>query len=647
MGPRSKQIVLMILLVAATLAFAGGGYYLMKHPIEYPAVTPDELVPEATYQPYESVMPAIEEAQAEDTGAESVALKGECAVEQPRFYTTKRATVFTFSGLGNIAELNGVLEALRRTGSTGTFFVSAEEMDTCADQIRSIRNAGHSLGISMAPNAYSNAVEIQNALVALRDRLAQEFGVSEQVFVRPTYGSSPQALLQAAGACNMQVLTQLVEAVPSEVSRMTDADEVMAAVFSDDDGMFQRGEIVHFQMNLIQHSDRLLGELVEALVNERCVYPVMSAADVASDISALYTYPLAESDILPEVRDKIRPGHLSGKSDEEVFDAIRAGYLGIDWVNTSGFLPGFTRAQISKLDRKGIIDNSQNYVFLTFDDWGTDGTVEKLLGVLKKHGAKATFFVRTQYVQYNPNLLRAIAVEGHTIADHTHMHLPLANEIKTTKFEELTDAQAAALSEDLVTSYQTLQGIVGDLYDANGAPSLSLLFRPPTLAVGKNGLQAVFDCGFTHSISGYYTSSDYKAESAEKLAAEIKRKIRSGAVIVMHFSDTAIYTAEALDICLTALENENKGFQFVGLNAVYGPGAVGQSTAVMLSVGSKGEDVKRLQQALIDRGYLVGNADGIFGNKTAEAVKKAQADFGMPQNGAADAALQEKLFGEE
>ncbi|MBQ7486972.1 MAG: polysaccharide deacetylase family protein, partial [Clostridia bacterium] len=176
---------------------------------------------------------------------------------------------------------------------------------------------------------------------------------------------------------------------------------------------------------------------------------------------------------------------------------------------------------------------------------------------------------RTQYVPNNPNLLRAIAEEGHTIADHTHKHMPLSNEVTATHYEELTLEQQAILPDDFVTSYDTLQHIVGDLRDGDGRPSLSTLFRPPTLAISKSGLTAVFDCGFTHSISGYYSTGDYKAESAEKLAKQIKRNLKSGAVIVMHFSDTAKYTPDALDICLTELESEKKPFRFVGLNSVF------------------------------------------------------------------------------
>ena len=62
------------------------------------------------------------------------------------------------------------------------------------------------------------------------------------------------------------------------------------------------------------------------------------------------------------------------------------------------------------------------------------------------------------------------------------------------------------------------------------------------------------------------------------------------------------------------------------------------------TVGSKGEHVQILQQALIDQGYLSGSADGIFGKKTAAAVQSAQADFGIEQTGVADEAFLRALY---
>ena len=45
-----------------------------------------------------------------------------------------------------------------------------------------------------------------------------------------------------------------------------------------------------------------------------------------------------------------------------------------------------------------------------------------------------------------------------------------------------------------------------------------------------------------------------------------------------------------------------------------------------LKRGSRGEDVKWLQQKLTEKGYLVGTIDGIFGNRTEQAVKSFQMD---------------------
>ena len=69
-------------------------------------------------------------------------------------------------------------------------------------------------------------------------------------------------------------------------------------------------------------------------------------------------------------------------------------------------------------------------------------------------------------------------------------------------------------------------------------------------------------------------------------------------------------------------------------------------TYAPLEVSSRGDDVKALQQKLIDLGYLTGSADGAFGAMTEQAVKDAQAAFGMEQTGVADDAFQKRLFSE-
>jgi len=55
--------------------------------------------------------------------------------------------------------------------------------------------------------------------------------------------------------------------------------------------------------------------------------------------------------------------------------------------------------------------------------------------------------------------------------------------------------------------------------------------------------------------------------------------------------------------------------------------------AVVLEVGSSGADVKKVQQKLIDWGYLNGTADGKYGAKTQAAVQAFQRKNGLSADG--------------
>lgn len=564
---KKKQLGLTAVYIVLICLFTAAGFWFRGHPLftgQGFRRARDTVAPESTYAPYETAPVSALDSEP----AAASALSAEPAEARPRFFTTERAVAFTFSGLKSEQELQGVLEALKNTNSRATFFVTAEEMETRADQISEIQRAGHSLGISVVLTENARADRLLKTMQEQAKALRSNYRAHYEIFVRPSAGSGSAAFLQAAAAGGFPVVTELKEAVPERVSRMTDADEVLASIFNENEGALQRGEIVHFQMGLFQYSEDVLGELVEKLIAEKCVYPVRSCDMLAERRESQYEYPLPDDQILPAVRNRIYPGHLAGKTPEEVFDTIREGYIGISWILSTYFLPGFTEGQTWQLDKTGIIENDENYVFLTFDDWGTDANVDRLLQVLEKHHATGTFFVRTEHVPNNPNLLRSIAAAGHTIGAHTHTHMELANEIYPTYYKELDEEQRDALEKDLVYCYYTMQSIIGDMTDADGKPSLSLLFRQPTLAVSKSGLETVFDCGYTHAIAGYYTTTDYKAESVDQLVSELRQNIVPGAILVMHFSDAAQYTPDALDVLLTEYEESGSEYRFVGLNKV-------------------------------------------------------------------------------
>ena len=64
----------------------------------------------------------------------------------------------------------------------------------------------------------------------------------------------------------------------------------------------------------------------------------------------------------------------------------------------------------------------------------------------------------------------------------------------------------------------------------------------------------------------------------------------------------------------------------------------------LLSNGSKGDAVLRLQQRLKELGYLTGAADGIYGKSTQRAVTYLQGDMGYAETGSAGPKFQQAVF---
>ncbi|TDC84273.1 glycosyltransferase [Actinomadura sp. 7K507] len=65
-------------------------------------------------------------------------------------------------------------------------------------------------------------------------------------------------------------------------------------------------------------------------------------------------------------------------------------------------------------------------IALTFDDGPDPRWTPRLLDLLRRHGARATFFTIGAHVAENPALTRRILREGHEIGSHTYTHADLA-----------------------------------------------------------------------------------------------------------------------------------------------------------------------------------------------------------------------------
>ena len=486
---------------------------------------------------------------------------GRMTAVMPRLYTSKEATILTFEGIGPQDEIRNVLGALRAKNSIGTFFVTRSQIETEMDALSQIVQAGHQIGLLVEEDIIS-ATDFMCTLLDIRERLRILYAYEGELDLRPV-GAASEVFLECACAMGCPVISATLEATPESVWRLSEPQSICEQIFSKEMPSLQIGGIANFRMGVFPR-EGTLGNYVRYLLEEKSPYPAMSPGMILTDSSLLYTWPLPESRIEAGLRDAITPGQTSYTN---VLQQITNGFIGMETQKKEDQLPGFTYLEREALNKRGTVPNEDNQVFLTFHGWGSDMCVQAVLDVLEKHQAYATFFLQTDGVANNPNLARAIAAAGHDVGTLTHTGAPMAIGLDgDTHYVEINDTEADALRADLMTSYDTLLHIIGDMSNVSGKPSLTRYFRPPDLAASRRGLEVAFDLGFTYCVFGSYDCGDDKAKRASDMLNDMRLNTRSGSVLILRISDDCPYTAEALDAYLTRVEE--KYYRFVELSRV-------------------------------------------------------------------------------
>ena len=78
-------------------------------------------------------------------------------------------------------------------------------------------------------------------------------------------------------------------------------------------------------------------------------------------------------------------------------------------------------------------DTKEKRIYLTFDAGFENGNTEAILDALKKHHVPATFFVVGTYIKNNPELIRRMKEEGHTVGNHTYHHPDMSQNYRMWK----------------------------------------------------------------------------------------------------------------------------------------------------------------------------------------------------------------------
>ncbi|MGX5210185.1 bifunctional polysaccharide deacetylase/glycosyltransferase family 2 protein [Streptomyces violaceus] len=188
---------------------------------------------------------------------------------------------------------------------------------------------------------------------------------------------------------------------------------------------------------------------------------------------------------------------------------------------------------------------------LTFDDGPDPQWTPKVLDVLKKHDARAVFFITGTMASRYPDLVQRMVDEGHEIGLHTFNHPDLTLQSKSRVDWELSQNQLAL---------------------AGAAGIRTSLFRPPYSSFSQNMDNRSWPVTEYIGSKGYITvvnntdSEDWRRPGVAQIIRNATPKNGKGAIVLMHDSGgDRSQTVAALDRYVTGLQDQ--GYRFDTLTA--------------------------------------------------------------------------------
>ena len=178
-----------------------------------------------------------------------------------------------------------------------------------------------------------------------------------------------------------------------------------------------------------------------------------------------------------------------------------------------------------------IMPKTEKKIYLTFDEgYEYQNNTAKILDTLKEKNCKAVFFVTLSYVKKNPELVKRMIDEGHTVGNHSVNHLSMPTLSIQKQIEEI-----AGLHNYMVEKYN---------YQMT-------LFRPPmgewsvqSLAVAqKLSYKSVF---WSYAYVDFYTDKQMGVDKALPL---VVNAAHNGAVYLLHAvsTDNATMLGDVID----------------------------------------------------------------------------------------------------
>ncbi|WP_020578374.1 bifunctional polysaccharide deacetylase/glycosyltransferase family 2 protein [Actinopolymorpha alba] len=237
------------------------------------------------------------------------------------------------------------------------------------------------------------------------------------------------------------------------------------------------------------------------------------------------------------------------------------GYVQRSWGDLSVSTPRATQPSGPALDNaRPVVDLSgdrpssagmpDRTIALTFDDGPDPRWTPEILEVLRRHRARATFFVLGSKVATHPDLTRRIVAEGHELGSHTYTHVDLGALPPWQRQLELALTQKA------------LAGAVGEH---------TRLVRPPYSSTPSGLSGPEYAAARAVSRDGYlvvfadHDTRDWSGRTPEQIVTAAEPSDQRGAVVLLHDSGgDRKATVAAVDRLLTRLDHQ--GYRFTTLS---------------------------------------------------------------------------------
>ena len=180
-------------------------------------------------------------------------------------------------------------------------------------------------------------------------------------------------------------------------------------------------------------------------------------------------------------------------------------------------------------------------IYLTFDDGPTGAITDKVLELLKKHDARATFFVIGKETVKHPHLMEKIVGDGHSVGNHSYTHPNFSTLDKPSRIKEIIDTNREIHKACSVHT---------SLFRApRGKWTLPLMWQLKRLKM--KGVHWSID------------SLDHTKQAAQKIVSDlISREIQDGDIILFH--DDNILCVDVLHILIPTWKAQ--GFTLAALD---------------------------------------------------------------------------------